>query len=189
MFRLRPVPGSVPHRLSALRPIRPLPPSTFRSLSNNAGGKIVRPTSSSLSQNFFAGHHRPSSKPHPQLSHIRTRTTFRIPSIPSEEFAGKHPYISVSIRLVLSSILGLTFLTGAILVHDAFTYSERHVDRVPCNPLSLKPRVGGKKNLPIIEVNLDDEEDETKRAMRGKPRLVVVGGGWGVSHFTFMEKV
>lgn len=147
---------------------------------------MVRPTNSALSQNFFVGHHRPSSKPHSQLNLVRTRSTFRISS---EEFAGKHPYLSVSIRLVLSSILGLAFLTGAILVHDAFTYSERHVDRVPCNPLSLKPRVGGKKNLPIIEVNLDDEEDETKRAMRGKPRLVVVGGGWGVSHFTFMEKV
>ncbi|ADV23606.1 NADH dehydrogenase [Cryptococcus gattii Ru294] len=179
MFRLRPVPGSVPHRLAAIRPTRSLPASTFRSLSNNAGGKIVTPTSSTLSQNFFAGHHRPSLKPHYQLNPVRTRTTFRIPSIPSEGFADKHPYVSVTIRLVLSSVLGLVFLTGAILVHDASTYSERHVDRVPCNPLSLKPRVGGKKNLPIIEVNLDDEEDETKRAMKGKPRLVVIGGGWG----------
>lgn len=189
MFRLRPVPGSVPHRLAAIRPTRSLPASTFRSLSNNAGGKIVTPTSSTLSQNFFAGHHRPSLKPHYRLNPVRTRTTFRIPSIPSEGFADKHPYVSVTIRLVLSSVLGLVFLTGAILVHDASTYSERHVDRVPCNPLSLKPRVGGKKNLPIIEVNLDDEEDETKRAMKGKPRLVVIGGGWGVSYPTFMEKI
>ena len=68
-----------------------------------------------------------------------------------------------------------------ILLHDATTYSERHVDRVPCNPLSLHPRTGGPKNLPILEVNLDEEEDETKREMKNKPRLVIIGGGWGVS--------
>jgi len=86
--------------------------------------------------------------------------------------------------LGFSSVLGLGVLVGAILLHDAFTYSERHVDRVPANPLSLHPRLGGKKNLPILEVNLDDEEDDTKRAMKDKPRLVIVGGGWGVSTVT-----
>jgi len=55
------------------------------------------------------------------------------------------------------------------------------VDRVPANPMSLHPRTGGEKNLPIVEVNLDDEEDDQKRAMKGKPRLVIIGGGWGVS--------
>jgi NADH dehydrogenase len=47
--------------------------------------------------------------------------------------------------------------------------------------LSLHPRKGGPKNLPIIEENLDDAEDDEKKAMSGKPRLVIVGGGWGVS--------
>lgn len=78
-------------------------------------------------------------------------------------------------------MLGVTVLVGVILLHDAFTYSERHTDRVPANPLSLHPRTGGKKNLPILEVNLDEDEDDVKRAMKDKPRLVIVGGGWGVS--------
>lgn len=77
----------------------------------------------------------------------------------------------------------MTVLIGVILLHDAFTYSERHVDRVPANPLSLHPRTGGKKNLPIVEVNLDEEEDDVMRAMKDKPRLVIIGGGWGVSSF------
>ena len=79
----------------------------------------------------------------------------------------------------MSAVLGLGLIVGVILVHDASTYSDRHVDRVPINPLSLHPRRGGKKNLPIIEVNLDAEEEE-KLGMKDKPRLVIVGGGWGV---------
>jgi hypothetical protein len=101
--------------------------------------------------------------------------------IPSLAFSERNPFTSLVIRLVLSSVLGLTVLVGAIFLHDAFTYSERHIDRVPANALSLHPRLGGKKNLPVLEVNLDSEEDDEKRAMKGKPRLVIVGGGWGVS--------
>lgn len=78
----------------------------------------------------------------------------------------------------MSAVLGVGLVIGVILAHDAFTYSDKHVDRVPVNPLSLHPRRGGKKNLPIIEVNLDAEEAE-KLGMKDKPRLVIVGGGWG----------
>jgi NADH dehydrogenase len=99
----------------------------------------------------------------------------------AKEFGVNHPYASLALRLVLSSILGVGVLIGAIFIHDTTTYTERHTDRVPVNPLSLNPRKGGKNNLPIIEVNLDDEEDETKRSMKDKPRLVIIGGGWGVS--------
>lgn len=111
-------------------------------------------------------------------SQLRRYATF---DFPPRTYQKRHPYISLLARLGFSSVLGLGVLVGAILLHDAFTYSERHVDRVPANPLSLHPRKGGKKNLPILEVNLDDEEDDTKRAMKDKPRLVIVGGGWGVS--------
>ncbi|EIW68421.1 hypothetical protein TREMEDRAFT_71992 [Tremella mesenterica DSM 1558] len=97
----------------------------------------------------------------------------------SNTFPSAHPVISFCVRLALSSILGIGVVVTVILLHDATTYSERHVDRVPCNPLSLHPRTGGKKNLPIVEVNLDDEEDDAKRAMKDKPKLVVIGGGWG----------
>lgn len=100
---------------------------------------------------------------------------------PPRNWAKRHPFLTVTARLAVSTVLGLGVLVGAILIHDATTYSERHTDRVPANPLSLHPRTGGKKNLPILEVLLDDEEDDAKRAMKDKPRLVIVGGGWGVS--------
>jgi hypothetical protein len=55
------------------------------------------------------------------------------------------------------------------------------VDRVPVSPLALCPKLGGPKNLPVASVGLADEETEENRKLASKPRLVIVGGGWGVS--------
>lgn len=84
-------------------------------------------------------------------------------------------------RFVTSVVIGLFVILGAILLHDSFTYSERHIDGVPTNPLALHPRKGGPKNLPIVDTDLSAEEDDTARKLAGKPKLVIVGGGWGVS--------
>ena len=56
------------------------------------------------------------------------------------------------------------------------------MDRVPVNPLALHPERGGPKGLPIAKASLSDEEDEENRRLAGRLRLVVVGGGWGVSY-------
>ncbi|KAF9265635.1 putative NADH dehydrogenase, 64 kd subunit, mitochondrial [Marasmius fiardii PR-910] len=79
----------------------------------------------------------------------------------------------------LSAVFGLFVFGAGILVHDAFTYNERHVERVPVNPLALHPERGGPKHLPLVKVQIDDEEDEEMKKLAEKPRLVVVGGGWG----------
>ena len=84
-----------------------------------------------------------------------------------------------------SSVAGVLLLGGAIFLHDAFTYTDRHVDRVPVNPLALHPDTGGPKNLPVARVLVEDEEDEENRKLCQKPRLVIVGGGWGVRLSTF----
>lgn len=81
---------------------------------------------------------------------------------------------------VASTVLGLTLITGAIFVHDAFTYTEAHVDKVPVSPLALSPETGGPKNLPVVSAFLSDIEDPENERINQKPRLVVVGGGWGV---------
>ncbi|TFK54717.1 mitochondrial NADH dehydrogenase [Heliocybe sulcata] len=81
--------------------------------------------------------------------------------------------------LIASSAVGLVVITGAIFVHDAFTYTEAHVDRVPVSPLALHPEKGGPKNLPIAMSLVDDVEDEEYQKVAHKPRLVIVGGGWG----------
>ncbi|OCF75822.1 NADH dehydrogenase [Kwoniella mangroviensis CBS 8886] len=163
---------SLPHRPITVKHSSPIRNQLISARSSST--KITNTQSTISSKTFFNPHRRPI------IPSLRTPTSsIRNFSIPPKSFNAKYPITSVLIRLGLSSVLGIVVLTSVILFHDAFTYSERHVDRVPCNPLSLKPRLGGKKNLPILEVNLDDEEDDAKRKMKGKPRLVVIGGGWG----------
>jgi hypothetical protein len=81
----------------------------------------------------------------------------------------------------ISSVVGIATLGAGILIHDAFTYNERHIDRVPVNPLALHPERGGPKNLPIARVLVDDDDDDESKALSEKPKLVIVGAGWGVS--------
>jgi len=83
--------------------------------------------------------------------------------------------------ICLSSVLGVVVLGTGIFIHDAFTYTEKHIDRVPINSLALHPEKGGPKNLPIVSAQMDDEEDEEAKKLTHKPKLVIVGGGWGVS--------
>jgi len=83
-----------------------------------------------------------------------------------------------------SAVLGLSVLVGGVFIHDVFTYSDKHVDRVPVSPLALHPDHGGPKNLPIASVLVGDEDDGALVAVQDKPRLVIVGGGWGVRPFS-----
>lgn len=63
----------------------------------------------------------------------------------------------------------------AFFAYDASTYQEEatHSD-ITISQLALQPRLGGPKNLPIAEMFLDDNDIDSR-----KPRLVVLGGGWG----------
>lgn len=87
----------------------------------------------------------------------------------------------------LSTVVGLATVGIGILVHDVFTYNDKHVDRVPVSPLALHPERGGPKNLPIARVQVDDEEDEEARKLLTRPKLVIVGGGWGVCLSSIMS--
>ena len=51
--------------------------------------------------------------------------------------------------------------------------------RVLVNPLALNPERGGKKNLKIARILMDDEEDAAHASQLKKPKLVILGGGWG----------
>ncbi|KAI0273414.1 mitochondrial NADH dehydrogenase [Gloeopeniophorella convolvens] len=78
-----------------------------------------------------------------------------------------------------SAVLGLGVVVGGVFIHDAFTYTDKHIDRVPVSPLALHPERGGPKNLPIASVLVGDEDDDSVLSVKDKPRLVIVGGGWG----------
>ncbi|KAK2060180.1 hypothetical protein LY76DRAFT_644930 [Colletotrichum caudatum] len=65
-------------------------------------------------------------------------------------------------------------------IYDASTYKE-HPDQFDINvsELALNPRKGGPKNLPIAEVLIDDLDTEKTKSAKDKPKLVILGGGWG----------
>lgn len=65
-------------------------------------------------------------------------------------------------------------------LYDASTYKDT-ADQgdIDVSQLALNPRRGGPKNLPIVEVMIDDDDSEAKRKQKDKPKLVILGGGWG----------
>jgi len=71
-------------------------------------------------------------------------------------------------------------LVAGFFAYDATTYHEADGETVcPVSENALIPRRGGPKNLPIAEALVDDEDSEQMREQRDKPKLVVLGGGWG----------
>ncbi|KAF4555555.1 Pyridine nucleotide-disulfide oxidoreductase-like protein 2 [Elsinoe fawcettii] len=68
----------------------------------------------------------------------------------------------------------------AFFVYDYTTYSEDpESSDIPISEFALNPRRGGPKNLPIAEHLVDDDESPEKKSQKHKPKLVVLGTGWG----------
>jgi NADH dehydrogenase len=71
-------------------------------------------------------------------------------------------------------------LVVAFFIYDASTYNENAaVEDVAVPELALHPRRGGPKNLPIADFYVDDEDCPENSALKDKPRLVILGTGWG----------
>ncbi|KAL9107387.1 MAG: hypothetical protein Q9187_008432 [Circinaria calcarea] len=77
-------------------------------------------------------------------------------------------------------ILVSSGLVLAFFVYDASTYREdlTYTD-IPVSVSALEPRRGGPKNLPIAEVLVDDDDSEEMQRQKDKPKLVILGSGWG----------
>jgi NADH:ubiquinone reductase (H+-translocating) len=75
------------------------------------------------------------------------------------------------------------FVGGSIVaffLYDASTYKEGPFEEeLSVSSLALNPRRGGPKNLPIAEYFIDDDDSAAKKAIKHKPKLVVLGTGWG----------
>lgn len=93
----------------------------------------------------------------------------------------RHPIIKWVGRGVLSFVLSIVTLTGGLLLWDATTYRTHNIQNVPVSALALNPKRGGPKNLKIAQMFIGDEEDDQIKALLDKPKLVILGGGWGVS--------
>ncbi|KAJ5655824.1 hypothetical protein N7507_007774 [Penicillium longicatenatum] len=75
---------------------------------------------------------------------------------------------------------GATIWVIGFFIYDASTYREypSAVD-IPVSELALNPRHGGPKNLPIADFLVGDYDSESMLEQKDKPRLVILGTGWG----------
>ncbi|KAK6363474.1 hypothetical protein TWF730_000906 [Orbilia blumenaviensis] len=78
----------------------------------------------------------------------------------------------------IGAVFGGTLI--CFFIYDATTYNEDpEAMDVPVSELALNPERGGPKNLPIARVLVDDDESEGKGTCKHKPKLVILGCGWG----------
>ncbi|TVY13487.1 External alternative NAD(P)H-ubiquinone oxidoreductase B1 [Lachnellula arida] len=78
------------------------------------------------------------------------------------------------------SILSLGAGVVVFFLYDASTYREDlSYKDIHVSEIALSPRLGGPKNLPIAEVQIDDDDCAEMQRQKDKPKLVVLGGGWG----------
>ncbi len=96
-------------------------------------------------------------------------------------------------RLIVRSatVLGFTVVIGGVLLAGFFLYDittyRSSVSRadIEVPTLALTPESGGPRNLPIARVMIDDEDEEKNKLTHDKPRLVILGSGWGA--FTLLK--
>jgi NADH:ubiquinone reductase (H+-translocating) len=78
-----------------------------------------------------------------------------------------------SIVIIGVGVVGF-FLYDASTYREDLTYTDINV-----SDLALTPRRGGPKNLPIAEVLVDDDDCPESMRQKDKPKLLILGGGWG----------
>lgn len=120
------------------------------------------------------------------------RPLYHVRPAPSRVYAtaaGVHP---IKQRGRLARALNKTFafcgftvitVSGLIIgffLYDASTYKDEfEAQDIPIPEIALNPRRGGPKNLPIAEYLVDDGDTEEHVQQMTKPKLVVLGCGWG----------
>lgn len=68
----------------------------------------------------------------------------------------------------------------AFFIYDWSTYREDlSAQDVPVSEVALNPKKGGPKNLPVIDHFIDDDQSESCKKNKHRPKLVVLGTGWG----------
>jgi NADH dehydrogenase len=80
-----------------------------------------------------------------------------------------------------ATVVVMGALTVGFFLYDMTTYTPEgkwKQEPVSVPELALFPQRGGAKNLPIAYEYLDSEEPD-KKPLADKPRLVVLGSGWG----------
>jgi NADH:ubiquinone reductase (H+-translocating) len=115
-------------------------------------------------------------------SHFPPKSQLRLlsskPALPNQR-----PVIRFFYRFF--AYVGLFMLTSgslvvAFFIYDASTYKDTSTTAdIPVSEHALSPKRGGPKNLPIASVLVDDEDSPDMAAQKDKPKMVILGTGWG----------
>ncbi|EPS36126.1 hypothetical protein H072_10507 [Dactylellina haptotyla CBS 200.50] len=140
----------------------------------------TRGTSISLARNLNP---LPKRRFSPVLLQVRRYADAAAKAAPGKVKKPRSAIVKACIRtLTMFGFIGAVF-GGAIIcffIYDATTYSEDpEVIDIPVSELALNPERGGPKNLPIARVLVDDDESEGRFNCKHKPKLVILGCGWG----------
>lgn len=85
--------------------------------------------------------------------------------------------------LFLAVMVGSTtiaVLIGGFFIYDSTTYTTEHFpEKIKISQYALSPEKGGPDNLPILKHRLDDYDSTEKEELMYRPKLVVLGSGWG----------
>ena len=135
-----------------------------------------------LQQRCFASHQLPRairrSFQRPNIQRIQIRFASATTPPKSKSRILHYTYralVSLGLFVVISGGLVVAFF-----IYDATTYQDDPgaVD-IPVSEYALNPRRGGPKNLPIAEYFIDDDDTEDMRSQKHRPKLVILGTGWG----------
>lgn len=177
MLRQRPVPGVAHFGLHG----------SFKSSRSSAliSRQIYNSSKLTSTRKFHSIRCRPRHTPF--LEHALSRPLFRQQT--SRYVSGK-PLPQRRSRLLNFLYRSAAYLGGSILfvglgvvgffAYDASTYREDlSYKDIKVSKLALTPRIGGPKNLPIAEVQIDDDDCADMQKQKDKPKLVILGAGWG----------
>jgi NADH dehydrogenase len=116
-------------------------------------------------------------RPKPRRAHapstVRELTTRPLPKPRS----GLARFAMRTIFYVGIFVSGTVLFVVGFFVYDASTYRENpSTETLPVSSLALTPRRFGPKNLPVVEHFVDDDH---AAATKHRPRVVILGTGWG----------
>lgn len=167
--------------IRALAPLKcPLRPKTrtLPILSNRAASAYTRPLRSTHSLYKFPPTVVQLRRQQPTHSHFLRRLAS------TASASKKRGPVFTFFYKIFAYTGGFILVSGglvlAFFVYDASTYREdlSYTD-IHVSEQALSPRRGGPKNLPIIETLVDDDDCPESMCLKDKPKLVILGSGWG----------
>lgn len=111
------------------------------------------------------------------------------PIPPKQPFRTRQPLLFTLLFVPTALVSSVVVIGLGFLAFDASTYKDRKIrSGIPVDPLVLNPERGGPRGLKIAQRLVDDSDDAFVRDLgavpieKEKQKLVIIGGGWAVSH-------